>query len=54
MLPPPSLDLAFDDRVVDAVKEAWAAIVGVDPDGPDGERFMVFERGPGNEEEEEE
>lgn len=39
LLPSPSLDLAFDDSVVDKVKEAWARIEGVDPDD---DSFMVF------------
>lgn len=52
VLPPPSLDLAFDDSVVDTVKEAWAQIVGVDlnagEDGDEaGSEFMAFDR-PGD------
>ncbi|EAW08892.1 putative Rab geranylgeranyl transferase escort protein [Aspergillus clavatus NRRL 1] len=37
--PPPSLDLAFDDTLIDVVKDAWRRIVG--DDAPDD--FMKFE-----------
>ncbi|GAA5231340.1 hypothetical protein GCM10025794_31660 [Massilia kyonggiensis] len=37
--PPPSLDLAFDDGVIDTVKEAWKIIMG-DQASDD---FMNFE-----------
>jgi len=47
-LPAVSLDLAFDDGVLDAVKEVWAQIMG-----PDAAGFMQFEdrEGVGGEEE---
>ncbi|KAL9625637.1 MAG: hypothetical protein Q9160_000350 [Pyrenula sp. 1 TL-2023] len=57
IVPSPSLDLAFDDHLVDTVKEAWAWIVGLDLNASDdsgegaGDRFMVFDR-PGNGEDE--
>ncbi|KAL3493547.1 GDP dissociation inhibitor [Aspergillus germanicus] len=38
--PPPSLDLAFDDSVIDLVKDAWIRIMG-DESSPD--HFMKFE-----------
>jgi hypothetical protein len=38
--PPPSLDLAFDDSVIDLVKDAWIRIMG-DESSPD--QFMKFE-----------
>ncbi|KAL1970365.1 hypothetical protein VTN77DRAFT_5525 [Rasamsonia byssochlamydoides] len=42
--PPPSLDIAFDDRMIDAVKAAWKAVMGEEARD---EEFMTFEdRGP--------
>ncbi|KAL2871560.1 putative Rab geranylgeranyl transferase escort protein [Aspergillus lucknowensis] len=38
--PPPSLDLAFDDSVIDLVKDAWTIIMGDDA-SPDN--FMKFD-----------
>ncbi|KAF9886256.1 Rab proteins geranylgeranyltransferase component A [Aspergillus nanangensis] len=38
--PPPSLDLTFDDRVLDLVKEAWEAVMG---DEAANHEFMIFE-----------
>lgn len=38
--PPPSLDLAFEDDIVDVVKQAWVHIVGDEVDHDD---FMIFE-----------
>lgn len=38
--PPPSLDLAFDDRMIDAVKAAWKTVMG---DEARDEDFMTFE-----------
>lgn len=46
--PPPSLELAFDDGLVDAVKTAWKAVMG---DEAKDEEFMKFEDRPGVEEE---
>ncbi|KAI9838996.1 MAG: hypothetical protein M1819_004204 [Sarea resinae] len=37
---PPSLDLAFDDRILDAVKQVWKNIIGEEVDESS---FMVFE-----------
>lgn len=37
--PPSSLDLAFEDDIVDTVKEAWTRIVGDEVDHDD---FMIF------------
>lgn len=37
---PPSLDLAFDDSVVDSVKESWETVLGAEADGA---LFMSFE-----------
>ncbi|KAG2419020.1 hypothetical protein HFD88_002124 [Aspergillus terreus] len=46
--PPPSLDLAFDDSVLDTVKEAWRLVMG---DETAGQEYMVFEdREPDDEE----
>ncbi|GES63172.1 Rab geranylgeranyl transferase escort protein [Aspergillus terreus] len=46
--PPPSLDLAFDDSVLDTVKEAWRLVMG---DEAAGQEYMVFEdREPDDEE----
>ncbi|RAH42707.1 putative Rab geranylgeranyl transferase escort protein [Aspergillus brunneoviolaceus CBS 621.78] len=39
-LPPPSLDLAFDDALIDTVKDAWQAIMG---DEATDHEFMTFE-----------
>lgn len=39
--PPPSLDLAFDDSVIDHVMSAWRQIMG---DEADDATFMRFER----------
>ena len=36
--PPPSMDLAFDDAVLDNVKEVWQKIVG-----DDAGEFLVFQ-----------
>lgn len=36
--PPPPMDLAFDDAILDNVKEVWRKIVGDDP----GE-YLVFQ-----------
>jgi hypothetical protein len=36
--PPPSLDLAFDDTVLENVKEVWQKIVG-----DEGGEFLVFQ-----------
>ncbi len=36
--PPPSMDLAFDDTVLDTVKEVWQKIVG-----DDAGEFLVFQ-----------
>lgn len=38
--PPSSLDLAFEDEIVDTVKEAWTRIVGDEVDHDD---FMIFD-----------
>lgn len=38
--PPPSLDLAFDDEVVESVRAGWKAVRGDDDDDDD---FMKFE-----------
>jgi hypothetical protein len=38
--PPPSLDLAFDDEVVESVRAGWKAVVG---DEADDDEFMKFE-----------
>ncbi|KAL2842239.1 GDP dissociation inhibitor-domain-containing protein [Aspergillus pseudoustus] len=38
--PPPSLDLAFDDSIIDLVKDAWTIIMG---DDASPEHFMKFE-----------
>ncbi|KAL2820000.1 GDP dissociation inhibitor [Aspergillus granulosus] len=38
--PPQSLDLAFDDSVIDLVKDAWTIIMG---DGASPDHFMKFE-----------
>lgn len=46
--PPPSLDLAFDDSVLDTVKEAWRLVMGHETAG---QEYMVFEdREPDDEE----
>ena len=37
-LPPPPMDLAFDDVILDNVKEVWQKIVG-----DDGGEFLVFQ-----------
>lgn len=39
-LPPASLDLAFDDGMIDAVKTAWKAILGDEARDDD---FMTFD-----------
>ncbi|PYH45395.1 putative Rab geranylgeranyl transferase escort protein [Aspergillus saccharolyticus JOP 1030-1] len=39
-LPPPSLDLAFDDVLIDTVKNAWQTIMG---DEANDHEFMTFE-----------
>jgi hypothetical protein len=36
--PPPSMDLAFDDTVLDTVKEVWQKIVG-----DDAGEFLMFQ-----------
>lgn len=36
--PPPSLDLIFDDKMIDRVKSVWQKIMGEDAQG-----FMTFE-----------
>lgn len=36
--PPPSMDLAFDDMVLENVREVWQKIVG-----DDGGEFLVFQ-----------
>jgi hypothetical protein len=36
--PPPSMDLAFDDAILDNVKEVWQKIVG-----DDAGEFLVFQ-----------
>lgn len=41
LLPPPSLDLAFDDTTIDNVKAIWMRVMGRE-DG-DGEDFMKFD-----------
>ncbi|KAE8374802.1 hypothetical protein BDV26DRAFT_269288 [Aspergillus bertholletiae] len=38
--PPPSLDLAFDDALIDQVKDAWKLVMG---DEADEQEFMDFE-----------
>ena len=43
VFPPQSLDLAFDDSMIDHVRTAWAKITGSDPEF-DEEGFMRFER----------
>ena len=43
VFPPQSLDLAFDDTMIDHVRTAWAKIMGNDTDF-DEEGFMRFER----------
>lgn len=49
IFPSPSLDLAFDEAVLDAVKEAWQRIIG-----PEAKDFLVFEeRNPVGDEDEE-
>lgn len=40
IFPPPSLDLAFDDTVLETVKEAWKIVLG---DEAVDDEFMVFE-----------
>ena len=42
VFPPQSLDLAFDDSLIDHVRTAWFKIMGKDPDFE--EAFMKFER----------
>jgi hypothetical protein len=47
--PPLSLDLAFDETVLNTVKEAWQTIMG-----PDTQDFLVFEdRNPMGDDDEE-
>jgi Rab proteins geranylgeranyltransferase component A len=49
IFPPPSVDLAFDDSILDSVKEMWKRIMG---DEVDEEDFLKFDqRGLGDEEE---
>jgi hypothetical protein len=36
--PPPSMDLAFDDAILDNVKEVWQKIIG-----DDSAEFLVFQ-----------
>ena len=38
--PPPSVDLAFEDEIVDTVKQAWLKVMGDDVDPDD---FMIFD-----------
>lgn len=40
IFPPPSLDFAFEDDIVDIVNEAWKKIVGEEVDDDD---FMMFD-----------
>jgi hypothetical protein len=40
LFPPPSLDFAFEDDILDIVKEAWKKIVGEEVDDDD---FMMFD-----------
>lgn len=46
--PPPSLDLAVEDEIVDMVKQAWLQVSGSDVDPDD---FMIFDdrEGPSDE-----
>lgn len=37
--PPPSLDFAFEDDIIDIVKKAWRKVVGCDTDND----FMMFD-----------
>ena len=42
LFPPPSLDLVFDDSIIERVKAFWKKIVDKDGDEGSGE-FMIFE-----------
>ena len=43
LFPAPSLDLVFDDSILERVKAFWGMIVGEDRGKEDGGEFMVFE-----------
>lgn len=45
IFPPPSVDLAFDDSILDSVKEVWKVVMGGDGNGHSVVRdsdFLVF------------
>jgi Rab proteins geranylgeranyltransferase component A len=44
-LPAPSLDLAFDDALVDSVRAVWKKIMGVEADNTD---FLLFQERESN------
>jgi Rab proteins geranylgeranyltransferase component A len=49
VFPPPSTDLAFDDSILEGVKEMWKWIMG---DEVEEDEFLRFEERGGGEEDE--
>ena len=49
IFPPPVLDLAFDDSIIDHVKAIWEIVLGAEADE---QHFMLFEDRGGVEDEE--